>query len=277
MGIMESFKDVRYRIRIFDHDNFLMSAEAPDKGQRYITATVHKSGFAGLGEKTKLAFMINPAIKPKIFNGKIMEIDFDIRDSVQLGDLIDVVPDLVYEINKNYKMDQGKKNENGKTIDADFTIKKNPGEQDLPPIPKDPLTEEEEEDYRALDDLLKRVNDLKAISPFLPVVRSLTSEEKKQANVIKCLELAEQHPKLLYWLPKYLKIEPEIHQLVSQSLIYRVGVQPSYYTAQSGAMIAEKMLARPKESTGWQQVVIYGLIIIGVLGSLGLVIWLLKG
>jgi hypothetical protein len=284
MGLLEFTKDVRYRIRIFDNGNFIQSAEVPDKGQRSIKMTVHKEWF-GLGEKTKLEFMINPEIKPKVFQGKIMEIDFDIRDSVQLADLLDIAPDLVYSINEKYRNKKGMEREREQVINAEFDIKdalegddkkSNPLSDTITKIPQE---EEDEEDDRAIDTLIRGAKAVGEILPNIPLIGRISTvpENKKEQNIQKCLELCAQHPKLLYWLPKYLKIEPEIHAIVSQSRIYRTGIMPSYYFAQSGAQIAEKVLARPKEQTGWQQVALIGIVVLAVIIVFGLMVWLLKG
>jgi hypothetical protein len=281
MVLPEYFKDVRYRVRIFDNSIFLMSAEVPDKGQRKFTMTVHKT-MLGLGESTKLDFMLNPDIKPKIF-GKVFEVDFDIRDSVQLGDLLDIAPELVYEINNNYRKYKTLKENQESVINADFDVNDDltdpmPAETIAVKPPK-PLADEEEDEDRLIDTVIKGVKDIAATAPYMPVLGKIikTPEDQKQESIEKCLTLCAKHPKLLYWLPQHLKIGPEVHAIVSQSRIYRTGVIPSYYHAQSGAMIAEKVLARPKEQTGWQQVALYAVLIIGIVGTIGIIAWLLHG
>lgn len=286
MGILEGFKDVRYRIRIFDNGNFIMSAEVPDKGQRNINVTVHQAMF-GIGERTRLAFQINPKIKPKIFEGKIMEVDFDIRDSTQLGDLLDVCPELVYEIDKNYKKSEwykklkGVVDEDNEILNADFTVSSEKKEfievQDLT------ADLEEEEDKRPIDTVINGIKEAGEIitnaAPHLPLTEKVfkVPDEKKAENIRKCMKLIANHPKLLYWLPGYLKIEPEITAIVSQSRIYRAGIQPSYYIAQTGAMIAEKILTRPKEQTGYQQIIIIIAVLLFIIIIVGLIAWLLHG
>jgi preprotein translocase subunit Sss1 len=37
------------------------------------------------------------------------------------------------------------------------------------------------------------------------------------------------------------------------------------------------MLAKPKEAKGWQDVVIMAIAVIGILGTIGLVVYLLRG
>lgn len=285
MGILEGFKDVRYRIRIFDNGNFIMSAEVPDKGQRNINVTVHQAMF-GIGEKTRLAFQINPKIKPKIFEGKIMEVDFDIRDSTQLGDLLDVCPELVYEIDKNYKKSDWYKKlkgvvEDDEILNADFTVSSEKKEfievQDLT------ADQEEEEEKRPIDTVINGIKEageiLSNAAPHLPIAERVfkVPDQKKAENIKKCMTLIANHPKLLYWLPGYLKIEPEITAIVSQSRIYRAGIQPSYYIAQTGAMIAEKILTRPKEQTGYQQIILVIAFLLFIIIIIGLIAWLLHG
>jgi hypothetical protein len=68
-----------------------------------------------------------------------------------------------------------------------------------------------------------------------------------------------------------------VHAIVSQSRIFKVGVDPTYYNKQSGAQISEKMLAKPKEAKGWQDVVIMAIAVMGILGTIALIAWLLHG
>lgn len=276
MGLFEFTKGVRYRIRIFDNNNFIMSAEVPDKGQRKFEVTVNKGTF-GFGEKVKLAYILNPKIKPKIFEGKIFEVDFDIRDSVQLGDLMDIAPEVVREINDTFfKQRQAEDREKSDIMDADYSVK---NADDLFEEPekqpkKSAIELETEEDERIIDTVFTAGKDtINAISGLHKLKQS-EGKDKKQ-KIQDLLNLASRHPKILYWLPGRIDIEPEITALVSQSMIYRTGIQPSYYIAQSNAMISEKTLARPKEQAGWQQVVMMAIVGVLILGTLGIVAYIL--
>jgi len=280
---------VVYRIRIFDNFHHIMTAEVRDKGQRYITATVH-SEFFGLGEKTKLAFMISPDIKPFILKGHIYEINYDIRDSVPMGDLLDVAPNLIYEINGKYKLiaelrkgkegfmktgTEGNKEDPG-VVDADFTVKADP---DIDPLTDkvDPNKKQEDRganDKRNIDPLIRGAKDAADLAAGLYKLKRNKGMETED-TLEKVLALCNAYPKLLYWLPKHLDLEPEIHFLVSQTKVDRVGIMPSYYIAQTGAMISEKTLTRPKEQTGWQDVAKLGVIVLGFVAIVGLVVYLL--
>jgi hypothetical protein len=275
MGIF-NYKGPRYRIRIFDNFQYLMSAEVPDKGQRYFTVTVHAK-YLGLGDKTKLAFMLAHDAKPKIFDGTIFEVDFDIRDSVPLADLLDLDPDLVYEINKSYKEIKSQRDAEEGTIDAEYSIHRDPPEvrspEDVIEFLKktSPVNKDEPEPDRAIESI---VNGIKTAGSVIDTVYKLktTKDEEHTKTVQKAVDLITRYPKLLYWLPARLNIEPEIHALVSQSRIHRVGVMPSYYTAQTGALISEKTLTRPSERKGWEQTVlilgVMGLVTVLVIGSI---------
>ena len=70
---------------------------------------------------------------------------------------------------------------------------------------------------------------------------------------------------MLYLLPHEFKIDQEVRAICAQTVIGRTGVIPSYYTAQSNAPIAEKVLQRPQIKTGWEQVVLILGVIIGFL------------
>lgn len=266
---------ITYRIRIFDNNMHVLTTEVPDKGQRFVAITVHAK-LMGLGEKTRYAFMINPDIKPFVFGGKILELNFDIRDSVPLTDLLDIAPDLVIEINDKYKahLDYLKKEEQKKAgqIDAEFTVKEENkiDESLLEEIKeeKKPDPTPELGDNRPIDTIIRNVKtgaEIAAIAiPYLPGIRKFKepdTEEKIKIMLDLCNK-TPAHRKLLYWLPKYLEIQPEVHEIVSQSMIYRCGVIPAFYKAQTDAQIAEKVLARPKAPEGWQTVVMIGLILV---------------
>jgi len=278
MGLFEFTKGVRYRIRIFDNNNFIMSADVPDKGQRKFEVTVHK-GTLGFGEKIKLAYMLNPKIKPKIFDGKIFEVDFDIRDSVQLGDLMDIAPEVVKEVNETFYKQRLSENRLKDDIqDAEYSVKNADDlfeESEKPVTPPKPAIElEEEEDARIIDTIFTAGKDTINAVNGLTKLKQVEGKDKNQ-KIQDLLNLAARHPKLLYWLPGRIEIEPEITSLVSQSMIYRTGIQPSYYIAQSNAMISEKTLARPKEQTGWQQVVMMAIVGVLILGTLGIIAYIL--
>jgi hypothetical protein len=284
LGIGESLS---YRIRLFDNENFIRSYTAPDKGQKKFTLTVHKDLY-GFGEATKLDFMLNPKIKPKQF-GKVLEVDFNIRDACQLGDLLDVDPDFVYSVNKNYKEKKNLRDrmkDTGQVQDAEYNIQddplmESPKEPEVFTKKVDPITDEEEETNLA-GTLFNKGKELldtaTTVYPFMTIPgKQELSDKQKEELIPKCLMLCQKHPKLLYWLPDKLNIGPEVHAVVSQTMIYSVGVDPSYYNKQSGAQIAEKLLTKPKEAKGWQDVVIMGIAVMGILGTIGLIIWLLKG
>jgi nitrate reductase NapE component len=283
LGIGESLS---YRVRLFDNDNFIRSYSVPDKGQKKFTLTVHKDLY-GFGEATKLDFMLNPKIKPKQF-GKVFEVDYDIRDAVQLGDLLDVDPDFVYSVNKNYKEKKDLRDrmrDTAQVQDAEYNIKDDPLMEDLkqPATAKnvDPITDEEDDSTYA-ETVVKGVKDLvdtaATVYPFMKIPgKQELSDKQKEELIPKCLLLCQKHPKLLYWLPDRLNIGPEVHAIVSQTMIYSVGVDPIYYNKQSGAQIAEKLLVKPAEKKDWQDVVIMAIVVIGILGTIGLIVWLLRG
>jgi hypothetical protein len=259
---------ITYRVRIFDNGIYLKTVKVPNKGQTHFAATVHAK-MMGFGEKTRMEFMINPKIQPKIF-GNVFEIDFDIRDAVQLGDLLDINPDLVYEINKNYRLQNSPPED---VQDAEYTVKSTEDLFEDEPKPAEEKKEEpeEEEGTRQIDEIIKQAKTAAEIAsvaiPNLPGIRNLT-QEKNAEQVKKVLELCTKSPahrKLLYWVPAVLNIEPEIHMLVSQTWIYQTGISPSYYRAQTDAPIAEKMMTRPEGKKGWQDVAILGLIIVGII------------
>ena len=298
MGIFGSKKLV-YRIRIFDNYQHLMTAEVPDKGQRYVTATVQKDLF-GFGDVTKLAFMISPDIKPFIF-GHVQEINFDVRDATPLGDLLDVAPNLIFEINERYKLikelrdgkggfhktgapgepnteDPGtpkkenpaKPEETPGVIDAEYTLKPEvePLTDQIDPNAK-PKDDRAKDDKRNFDPLIRGAKDAFKVAEGMTRIKmkgNLASEDEFE----QMLALCQAYPKLLYWLPKHLKREPEVAYLVSQSRVGRVGVMPQYYHAQTGAMISEKTLTRPREKQGWEQVAL-------ILGAIALVVVMILG
>jgi len=261
MSLLEKWKGVRYRARIFDHSLHIITVEVPDRGQRYITLTVKKKMIGIFGDETKLAFMINPDIPPKIFGGFIQELDFDIKDATPMADLLDVVPDLVYEINENYKEIQEAKEAKKKTLqDIIQEIESKPEIEPIPEPAPVPVTEEKEkkEQVQKIPEPEKPglITTSKKLMDTLSKLRKEVDGSEKNKLIKECLELCLRYPKLLYWIPRYLKIDQEIHAIVSQSRIKRYGVMPSYYVNQANAMIAEKVLARPAPKPGWQDVII---------------------
>ena len=113
---------MKYRIRVFDHGHHIKTATVKDRGQDRIDLVVKGKDYGFLGEEIKLAFMINPEIPPRFF-GNVQEIDFDVRDSTQLGDLFDICPEIVEHLNQTlYNILDSSKN--GNVIEAEFTEKK---------------------------------------------------------------------------------------------------------------------------------------------------------
>lgn len=252
MSLLEKMKGVRYRARIFDHKLHIATVEVPDRGQRYITVTVKKKTLGIFGDETKLAFMINPDIPPKLFGGYIQEIDFDIRDSGQLGDLLDIAPDLVYEVNENYRVIQEERERMKKGSDIESILER------IKPVtaltePEEGAVKTEPKPVPKKPGLLRTVNKL---SDTLEALKHSVDGPDKNKLIKECLDLCLIYPSWLNWLPKYLKIDQEIHAICSQTKIKRYGVIPSYYIAQSNAMISEKVLARPAQKPGWQDVII---------------------
>jgi hypothetical protein len=178
-----------------------------------------------------------------------------------MADLLDILPGLPGEIFEKYRatVEQIEKSDLPETI--------NPGLfEDSPGEP------EEENEGRGIDTVIDAVKQLAEISsvaiPNLPGFRRLVKDQPTREKVEKTLEICKKHPKLLNWVPELLDIEEEIKLVVSQSRIIRTGIQPSYYKAQTDAMIAEKVLSRPKVPEGWQTVVIVGLIILCIIVAL---------
>lgn len=260
-------KPVKYRIRVFDHGLSIKTAEIEDRGQSFVTLVVKPKKMMLFGEEVKLAFQINPEIPPKIF-GNILEIDFDIRDTTQLGDLVDIAPDLVYQINEKYwEMVKIKKiMEKGTDEESLIALTELIPEEK----PKDPAPEsstEEEGTNRAHEIVLGIQDTIKVRKILKELNRMDDSQKEKKQKIEEALALCTKHPKLLYWLPKRLGIGQEIHAIVSQTRIERVGIKPSSYTAEVNSRHVEKTLARP--STGnemWQTILIIAVLAISVIG-----------
>lgn len=262
MGLLDS--GLRYRVRIFDNGNHLKTIIVPDKGQSYIPVTVHSPNFGLFGEKTRVAFMINPEVKPFIF-GQIIELNFDVRDACQLADLIDLVPDIVLDINKNYEtllaLHKEEKDRKNGTINAEFTEIGKDSEILLDPV-QETQTEikpEEEEEKRPIEKIADGAKAAAEIATTLIKVKT-AKEEEKEKTILEALAICKKYPRLLYWLPKKLEIEPEIKHLVTQMRIKRVGTIPSLYKASVEAPIAEKTLTRPALKKGWEDVVLVAVV-----------------
>lgn len=285
---------MQYRIRVFDHGHHIKTATLKNRGQDLISLVVKPKDYGFLGEEVKLGFMINPAIPPRYF-GNIMEIDFDVRDSTQLGDLFDICPDLVYQLNQNFAdtLDTLKH----PTTDAEYTDKTGSALEAL----TDPVDDSPEADPPALSPLEKKLLKVPGVPAVTNVLSHLSGIQhnfrvnlegvqlfadinyadysKKQELIKKCLAFCEKpgNEKALRWLPKRLHIEPEVTALVSQSELDGVGIMPMYYIKQSSAEIAEKMLMRPKTPADWKEVLIYILGIVAVVCIFGIIVMRLAG
>jgi hypothetical protein len=301
-----------YRIRVFDNHHHIKTATVPARGQRRINLVVKPKEYFILGEEVKLSFMINPRIVPNYF-GNVMEVDFDIRDSTQLADLFDLTPDLVLELNENLynvlkALDDQKKQDDlsrqkteGKIIEAEFedkgSVEAGPMSPDMldaltdpAPIPEEKVTVEKSDFRKRIDNIpgvnatVRAVDSIKGSAnnlntnmrglQYLYEIYATKEHEEKQALMKKVLEfcMVPSNAKCLRWLPAYLNIEPEIMAIVSQTEFDGVGIMAEYYTKQSTAEISEKIFSRPKLPDDWKMMAI---ILIGILGSLGLVVALI--
>jgi hypothetical protein len=292
---------MQYRIRVFDHGFHIKTATVPNRGQDRITLTVKGKDFGLFGEEIKLAFMINPIILPRIF-GNIMEIDFDVRDATQLGDLMDICPDLVYELNEEFAKtyDALIRNKNN-VLDAEFTEeteeKRKETEKEFDDTLNaltDPAPEKEPEPGKELTPFEQKVEKIPGVRTATLIIESIaevpenikknkkarkiladieqSKDHEKNEKIRKALEFCSQpgNQKCLRWLPKRLKIEPEVMAIVSQMELDGVGISPMYYIKQGAAEISEKMLTRPKSPEDWKTTAI---IIIGIIGALGIVMF----
>jgi hypothetical protein len=241
--------------------------------------------------------MINPEIKPKYF-GNVAEIDFDVRDSTQLGDLLDLCPDLVARLNRELWKTHESLKKIDNVIEAEFTEKKETEGKEkekgisdeslialTDPVPEKIVPIEPEK-----TDLEKKIEKIPGVRPIthtLDVITSIphnvhvniegasrlldinyiTDDRKKQDLIKKTLAFCSlpENQKCLRWMPKYLKIDPEISAIVSQIELDGIGVMPMYYIKQSGAEISEKIFQRPKAPEDWKTILIYGAIALGVL------------
>jgi hypothetical protein len=302
-------KGMKYRIRVFDNGHHIKTADVVARGQRRIELVVKPKDFYFFGDEVKLAFMINPKIRPFYF-GNIMEINFDVRDSTQLADLFDLVPDLVKEINETYyntmialkAQKEQIDNENrtmeyksGKVIDADFTDNTAPLADNDPltdPIPEKPegktpeLSKAEQiaekipgvkTVTRGIDAVVSSGRNVSANIKGLQLLYDIQSEkdsEAKQTLMKTALAFCQEpgHEKCLRWLPERLHIEPEVMAVVSQIELDGVGIIPMYYQKQSAAEISEKMLSRPKIAEDWKvtAIIVIAMLVILVVFVFGL-------
>jgi hypothetical protein len=270
MSLLEKWKGVRYRARIFDHKLHIATVEVPDRGQRYISFIVKKKTLGVFGEETKLAFMINPSIPPKLFGGYIQEIDFDIRDSAQLADLLDIAPDLVYDVNENYRIIQEEKEKEKRGPDIEEVLER------IKPV-TEPEESAEKKEPVPIPEPKKPglIRTTKKLMDTLGKIKRLPDGAEKNRLIKECLALCLIHPDWLNWLPKHLKIDQEIHAICSQIKMKQYGIMPSYYIAHSNAQISEKVLARPPQKQGWQDVILLlGAMAIGVIGLVVVVYFL---
>jgi hypothetical protein len=274
MGLLSNFKGIKYRLRIF-HDNYhIKTVSVNAKGQRFVTVLVENPL---IGQKEKIAFMIPHDIKPFVFQGKELEYNFDIRDACPISDLMDIYPHFIHDLNEDLKILFSQ--EEKKTI-IEAEIKKveeikgvEPGstlESIIAEISK-PKEEPKKEDG-IVQTVTKKVESAGKVTKdsgalFKEIVRlHLVDDSGKREKVKKIMDLCAKHPKLYYWLPAAMNIDKEVMSLVSAKAIYRAGIMPSYYAAQSGALISEKVLERPKEQPSWITVAIIALVVIFVLG-----------
>ena len=300
---------MKYRIRVFDHGHHIKTATVKNRGQNRIDLVVKRKDYGFLGEEVKLAFLINPDITPHYF-GIIMEIDFDIRDTTQLGDLFDLCPDLVYEINQDYHERLSKLREKkSNVINAEFTEKKETekektGKSELSdgvislsdPVPG--IIKDLEKIRSPFEKQLERIPGVKtttrAAEAILDVPQRFRTnmrginllneiywagDEDKRTLIKKTLDFCSEpgNQKCLKWLPKHLDIQPEILAIVSQTELDGVGIQPMYYIKQSTAEISEKMLQRPKAPDDWKTTALYLIAIIAIFGLVVALILKLSG
>ena len=263
---------VMYRIRVFDHGLFIREATVRNRGQRFITLTVQPKTLGLFGEEVKLAFMINPKIPPKVMQGgKVLEVDFDIRDATQMGDILDMFPDLFYEIDQQFK-----KNDKSKVIEAEYQTVS-------PDLLDDPAkkTEEKKEEppktalsgTKAEEIVKKGKTSLELVQLYRILTNTQEYDPDLKKKLEKVLEFCAANPKAYYFLrDRYEQLTKPISAVVWQSCIFQCGVQSSYYMAQSNAPIAEKIFTRPKSADDWKQTLI---VVIGLLGAFGLIVALI--
>jgi hypothetical protein len=275
MGLISNLRGIKYRIRIF-HDNYhIKTVTVKAKGQRFVTVLVENPL---IGHKEKLAFMIPHDIKPFVFRGTQLEFNFDIRDATPLSDLTDLYPDFIHDLNEDLKTlflpkEQSPKDqyENQIVIDADIIKfdQKKPEEEAKSRLDSiiTEITKKKEEPEQAKTETVKKtvesaVQVTKDSTELLKeIVRlHLGDDIQKRDKIKKITNICGRYPKLLYWLPGAMDLDKEVYSLVSAKAIYRTGIMPSYYAAQSGALISEKVLERPKEQPSWITVALVGVI-----------------
>jgi len=281
-----------YLVRIFDNNHFIMQAKIPVKGQRYFTMIVQGKTLGIFGEEVKLAFMVNPEIPPKV-KGNLFEIDFDIRDSTPMGDLLDIAPDLVCEINENYKKilqerEEQKKAEKKKTAEGKTIPVNEPPEEDLfaelgkteqPQEKKDQVPVEKKDERSIGEKILSEAysatkSGLK-LSHALRELKEQTNPTYQKQLITECLDICQKYPKLLWWLPKHLGIDLEVKAVISQQFIWRFGIMPSYYFSQSNAPIVEKTFARPPEKPSLINAIVMIVALCGGFATIMFVLYLL--
>lgn len=278
MGLISNMRGIKYRIRIF-HDNYhIKTVTVKAKGQRFVTVLVENPL---IGHKEKLAFMVPYDIKPFVFQGKFLEFNYDIRDATPLSDLTDLYPDFIHDLNEDIKtllpenfMIEDLYEEKPVVIDAVVT--------ELPDSKKEEVKTEEPDAAAPQTDpqpepitteIVKKEGTVKkAVASTVKVTKDsgtllkemirlhLADDAEKRKTVKKVVDICARHPKCFAWLPKAMKIDKEIYSIVSAKAIYRTGIMPSYYAAQSGALISEKVLERPKEQPSWITVALVGVI-----------------
>jgi hypothetical protein len=274
-------RGIKYRIRIF-HDNYhIKTVTVKAKGQRFVTVLVENPL---IGHKEKLAFMVPHDIKPFVFRGTELEFNYDIRDATPLSDLTDLYPDFIHDLNEDIKtllpenfLLEDLFEEKPVVIDAVVTEipdpKKEENKTEQEPEDAAPKTESQPQPAPVTTEIVKKEGTVKkTVASAVKVTKDsgtllkemirlhLADDAEKRKKVKKIMDICAQHPKLLYWLPSAMKIDKEIYSLVSAKRIKRGGVMPSYYAAQSGALISEKVLERPKEQPSWITVALVGVI-----------------
>ena len=254
MSLLDKIKGVRYRARIFDNGIYLKTIEVPDTGQRDITSLVKAKSLGIFGNEVKVKFIINPKIRPKLFGGYIQEIDFDVRDAMQLADLFDLLPDYVCELEETFKKLVELRESSGIEALAEPTPE--------PEQSKDGTTETKDGEKKA--PAPKKPSVFKSgakIAQNLLALREAIDDKERRKLISDCLDICKDHPKMLYLLPHEMKIDQEVRAICAQTIIARTGVMPSYYFRQENAQVSEKMLAQPPQKEGWERVVL----ILGVL------------
>lgn len=260
-------KSLQYRIRIFDNYNHLKTVHFKVTGQKYVTVIVDSPLF---GEKTKMAFMIPPDVKPFNFGGKELEYNYDVREATPLSSITNICPNLILELNED--LEQLLPEEGHITIPAEFT----PFEEE----PKTSPTEEDETDdeeestvneniaaaKEKIGEVVKVTSDASNLIKILAYLKLTNNQNPDRKQVKNIFAICAKYPALLYWIPDYLDLNVPVRAIISAIPQYRVGVSSSYFAAQSGAMISEKVLQRPKEKMGLETVIL--VIAIGIFGLL---------